>query len=59
MSVHKFRPGEYGNTEKICEILIYYMENLGRYPLLLRVIRHKNGKDIPVQAWAGPEGSSS
>jgi hypothetical protein len=38
---------------------MYFMPNLGRYPLQLRVIGQKNGKDIPVQAWAGPDGSNS
>jgi hypothetical protein len=31
----------------------------GRCHLQLRVIGHKNGKDIPAQAWAGPNGSNS
>jgi hypothetical protein len=35
------------------------MSNLGRDSLQLRVTRHKNRKDITVQAWAGPEDSSS
>ena len=35
------------------------MSNLGRYPLQLRVTTHTNGKDIPLQAWEGPEVFSS